>query len=173
MRSQRVAAPGGVDKHRVLIRAAGRSGLEAVAGLVGQAGGVDDGRVGGGFHLRADRGDLAVSDEQFTIRNDAQFAQGLAAARALGAGEGALEMPAVPAQIQATQTKGAPLGMVTLDHTVGEFLLTVEQVNIPAQTQEFSINMANDRFWSAPMKQYIKDFQVEELGQIYLYPLHG
>ncbi|MBA3988705.1 MAG: class 1 fructose-bisphosphatase [Idiomarina sp.] len=61
-------------------------------------------------------------------------------------------------------TTGQGVRMYTLDHTVGEFLLTVEQVNIPAQTQEFSINMANERFWSAPMKQYIKDLLQGEEG---------
>lgn len=56
---------------------------------------------------------------QLRAQNPRWYPSGVPAVQALGAGEGALEMPAVPAQIQATQAKGAPLGMVTLDHTVG------------------------------------------------------
>ncbi|MCY1507074.1 hypothetical protein D9M68_413400 [compost metagenome] len=41
MGRQGVAAAGGVDEHRVLVRAPRRGGLEAVASLVGQPGGVD------------------------------------------------------------------------------------------------------------------------------------
>lgn len=47
------------------------------------------------------------------------YPSGVPAVQALGAGEGAVEFPAVPAQIQATQAKGAPLGMATVDTTVG------------------------------------------------------
>ena len=56
---------------------------------------------------------------QLRAQNPRWYPSGVPAVQALGAGEGALEMPAVPAQIQATQAKGAPLGMATLDHTVG------------------------------------------------------
>lgn len=37
----------------------------------------------------------------------------------------------------------------------GEFLLTTEQMNIPADTKEFSINMSNQRFWAPEMQTYI------------------
>lgn len=61
-------------------------------------------------------------------------------------------------------TTGKGVRMYTLDHSVGEFLLTVENVSIPRETSEFSINMANDRFWSKPMKQYISDLLLGEEG---------
>ena len=48
-----------------------------------------------------------------------QFTSGVPAVQALGAGEGAFELPAVPAQVQAIQVRGAPLGMVQPPHTTG------------------------------------------------------
>ncbi|MEF8393946.1 hypothetical protein U9Y93_25285, partial [Escherichia coli] len=33
--------------------------------------------------------------------------------------------------------------------TAGEFILTQEGMTIPAETQEFAINMSNQRFWEA------------------------
>jgi iron(III) transport system substrate-binding protein len=56
---------------------------------------------------------------QLRAQNPRWYPSGVPAVQALGAGEGAIEFPAVPAQIQATQAKGAPLGMVNVDHTVG------------------------------------------------------
>ncbi|RUO31015.1 class 1 fructose-bisphosphatase [Aliidiomarina soli] len=61
-------------------------------------------------------------------------------------------------------TTGSGVRMYTLDHTVGEFLLTVEDVSIVKDTQEFGINMANQRFWSKPMSQYIGDLIAGEEG---------
>lgn len=61
-------------------------------------------------------------------------------------------------------TTGKGVRMYTLDHTVGEFLLTVEQIKVPQETQEFAINMANERFWSEPVKAYIKDLLTGEEG---------
>jgi iron(III) transport system substrate-binding protein len=47
------------------------------------------------------------------------YDSGVPAVQALGAGEGAFEVPAVPAQVQATQAQGAPLGTKVIDLTVG------------------------------------------------------
>ena len=45
----------------------------------------------------------------------------------------------------------------TLDREYGSFLLTHENIQIPAETREFAINMSNARFWDAPVKRYIDD----------------
>lgn len=45
----------------------------------------------------------------------------------------------------------------TLDAISKEFVLTISELKIPADTQEFSVNMANQRFWSSPFKNYIDD----------------
>ena len=37
----------------------------------------------------------------------------------------------------------------------GEFVLTTEQMSIPTETKEFSINMSNQRFWAPEMQDYI------------------
>ncbi|TRW48181.1 class 1 fructose-bisphosphatase [Aliidiomarina halalkaliphila] len=54
-------------------------------------------------------------------------------------------------------TTGNGVRVFTLDHTVGEFLLTVDTVTIPQETQEFAINMSNQRHWTTPMQKYIDD----------------
>jgi fructose-1,6-bisphosphatase I len=47
--------------------------------------------------------------------------------------------------------------MFTLDREQGSWVLTEENVQIPADTKEFAINMSNMRHWDAPVKQYIDE----------------
>jgi fructose-1,6-bisphosphatase I len=54
-------------------------------------------------------------------------------------------------------TTGNGVSMFTLDRDFGEFLLTRENVEIPADTGEFAINASNQRFWEAPVKRYIEE----------------
>lgn len=54
-------------------------------------------------------------------------------------------------------TTGKGVRVFTLDHTVGEFLLTVDSITIPKETKEFAINMSNQRFWTPPIQAYIAD----------------
>ena len=54
-------------------------------------------------------------------------------------------------------TVGAGVVMFTLDREQGSFILTDEDVQIPPDTKEFSINMSNMRHWDAPVKRYIDE----------------
>ena len=45
----------------------------------------------------------------------------------------------------------------TLDPTLGEFLLTHPNIQVPAQTREFAINASNHRFWEPPVKRYVDE----------------
>ncbi len=54
-------------------------------------------------------------------------------------------------------TVGAGVAMFTLDREQGSFVLTQEDVQIPADTKEFAINMSNMRHWDAPVKRYIDE----------------
>jgi fructose-1,6-bisphosphatase I len=54
-------------------------------------------------------------------------------------------------------TVGNGVAMFTLDREQGSFFLTQEHVQIPADTQEFAINMSNMRHWDTPVKRYIDD----------------
>ena len=54
-------------------------------------------------------------------------------------------------------TTGNGVNGFTLDHNIGEFILTHPNITIPVDTQEFAINMSNARFWEAPVKQYIDE----------------
>ena len=54
-------------------------------------------------------------------------------------------------------TTGNGVSMFTLDKDCGEFLLTREDVQIPADTKEFAINSSNQRFWEAPVQRYISE----------------
>ncbi len=54
-------------------------------------------------------------------------------------------------------TTGNGVQMYTLDPRIGEFLLTTDRVKIDKDTQEFAINMSNQRNWAAPMQNYIAD----------------
>jgi len=54
-------------------------------------------------------------------------------------------------------TVGDGVTMFTLDREQGSWVLTEENVQIPADTKEFAINMSNMRHWAPPVKRYIDE----------------
>jgi fructose-1,6-bisphosphatase I len=54
-------------------------------------------------------------------------------------------------------TFGHGVTVFTLDREQGSFVLTEENLRIPAETAEFAINMSNQRHWEAPVKRYIDE----------------
>jgi fructose-1,6-bisphosphatase I len=51
-----------------------------------------------------------------------------------------------------------------LDREQGSFVLTHENVKIPADTKEFAINLSNMRHWDEPVKRYIDECLLGEEG---------
>jgi len=60
-------------------------------------------------------------------------------------------------QTQFVITIGHGVHEFTLDKDTGSFVLTRENLRIPAQTAEFAINMSNSRHWEAPVQRYIEE----------------
>jgi fructose-1,6-bisphosphatase I len=54
-------------------------------------------------------------------------------------------------------TVGNGVAMFTLDREQGSFVLTHENVQIPADTKEFAVNMSNMRHWAPPVKRYVDE----------------
>ena len=54
-------------------------------------------------------------------------------------------------------TVGDGVAMFTLDREQGSFVLTQDDVQIPADTKEFAINMSNMRHWDTPIKRYVDE----------------
>jgi len=54
-------------------------------------------------------------------------------------------------------TTGNGVNMFTLDPKTNTFLLTKEAVTVAPETQEFAINMSNQRFWTDKMQNYVND----------------
>ncbi|MBE0473807.1 class 1 fructose-bisphosphatase [Rhodoferax sp.] len=54
-------------------------------------------------------------------------------------------------------TVGDGVAVFTLDREQGSFILTQENLRVPDDTQEFSINMSNQRHWAAPVTRYIDE----------------
>ena len=54
-------------------------------------------------------------------------------------------------------TVGNGVAGFTLDPNLGEFKLTHPDITVPADTQEFSINSSNSRFWEPPVKRYVDE----------------
>jgi len=52
----------------------------------------------------------------------------------------------------------------TLDREQGSFVLTQRDLRVPEQTQEFAINMSNQRHWEAPMQAYVHDLLAGKQG---------
>jgi fructose-1,6-bisphosphatase I len=54
----------------------------------------------------------------------------------------------------------------TLDREMGSWLLTHENMRISEDTQEFAINMSNQRHWAPPIKRYIAECLAGKLGPL-------
>lgn len=54
-------------------------------------------------------------------------------------------------------TTGGPTRCFTLDLTHGGYLLTENECDIPVETKEFAVNIANYRYWSEHTKGYFND----------------
>ncbi|MDR6795676.1 class 1 fructose-bisphosphatase [Acinetobacter calcoaceticus] len=54
-------------------------------------------------------------------------------------------------------TVGNGVAFFTLDPETQTFLLTTDNVQVAADTQEFAINASNQRHWEDPVKQYIDE----------------
>ena len=54
-------------------------------------------------------------------------------------------------------TTGHGTNGFTLDQRIGEFILTHPKMQIPEDTQEFSINASYLRFWDPPVRRYIDE----------------
>ncbi|MBD9536142.1 class 1 fructose-bisphosphatase [Stenotrophomonas sp. STM01] len=52
----------------------------------------------------------------------------------------------------------------TLDRETGAFILTQRNMQVPADTKEFAINMSNQRHWEAPMQGYVADLLAGKEG---------
>jgi fructose-1,6-bisphosphatase I len=54
----------------------------------------------------------------------------------------------------------------TLDREVGSFELTHDNMQVPASTAEFAINMSNQRHWEAPVKRYVDELLAGKEGPL-------
>jgi len=63
-------------------------------------------------------------------------------------------------------TVGNGVAVFTLDREQGSFILTQDNVQIPADTKEFAINMSNQRFWEAPVKRYVDEMVAGKEGPL-------
>jgi fructose-1,6-bisphosphatase I len=61
-------------------------------------------------------------------------------------------------------TVGDGVAMFTLDREQGSWVLTADDLQIPADTKEFAINMSNMRHWAPPVKQYIDECLAGKTG---------
>jgi fructose-1,6-bisphosphatase I len=52
----------------------------------------------------------------------------------------------------------------TLDREMGSWVLTHENITVPAETKEFAINMSNMRHWAPPVKRYIDECLAGKTG---------
>jgi len=59
---------------------------------------------------------------------------------------------------------GHGVQVFTLDRDTGSFLLTQQNLQIPADTREFAINMSNVRHWEPPVTRYIDELLAGSAG---------
>jgi fructose-1,6-bisphosphatase I len=63
-----------------------------------------------------------------------------------------------------TLGKGLGVHIFTLDKETGGFILTRQNVMIPEDTNEFSINTSNSPYWEQPVTSYINDLLTGKQG---------
>ncbi|MBI3525405.1 MAG: class 1 fructose-bisphosphatase [Betaproteobacteria bacterium] len=68
------------------------------------------------------------------------------------------------ASTRLVMTTGNGLNGFTLDHDIGEFVLTHPAMTIPTETQVFAINASNERFWEPPIKRYVEECLAGKTG---------
>jgi len=61
-------------------------------------------------------------------------------------------------------TVGTGVHCFTLDREMGSWVLTGSNLNIPADTREFAINMSNLRHWQPPVRRYIDELLAGKEG---------
>ena len=61
-------------------------------------------------------------------------------------------------------TVGNGVAGFTLDRDLGSWVMTQPSIEIPADTQEFAINMSNMRNWTPPVKRYIDECLAGKTG---------
>ena len=54
-------------------------------------------------------------------------------------------------------TTGRGVNGFTLDHSTGDFVLTMPDIRIPEDCTEYSINQSYSRHWEAPVKRYVDE----------------
>ena len=69
-------------------------------------------------------------------------------------------------QTQLVLSVGHGVQVFTLARETGSFLLTQENVRIPADTKEVAINMSNVRHWEPPVKRYVDEMLAGRTGPL-------
>ncbi len=92
--------------------------------------------------LRMPEGDRGVEEQDFLQPGKCQVAAGYCV---------------YGPQTTLALTVGDGVAMFTLDREMGSFILTQDEVQVPADTREFAINMSNMRHWDEPIKRYIDE----------------
>ena len=67
-------------------------------------------------------------------------------------------------QAQFMLTVGNGVFGFTLDRELGSWVLTQSNIKIPTETQEFAINMSNQRHWASPIQRYIGECLAGDTG---------
>jgi fructose-1,6-bisphosphatase I len=63
-------------------------------------------------------------------------------------------------------TLGNGVFSFTLDREAGGFRLVRSHIQVPVATQEFAINMSNQRFWEAPVQRYVNEMVAGKTGPL-------
>jgi fructose-1,6-bisphosphatase I len=63
-------------------------------------------------------------------------------------------------------TTGNGVNCFTLDREMGSWVLTERNIRIPADTQEFAINMSNVRHWYPPVTRYVDEMLAGKTGPL-------
>ncbi|WP_256078353.1 class 1 fructose-bisphosphatase [Massilia sp. YIM B04103] len=99
--------------------------------------------------LRAPEGMTTPSEQDFMQAGSKQVAAGYAV---------------YGPQTMLVLTTGNGVNCFTLDREMGSWVLTQRNMQIPAKTKEFAINMSNQRHWHPPVKRYVDELLAGSTG---------
>ncbi len=61
-------------------------------------------------------------------------------------------------------TTGLGVNGFTLDHDIGEYVLTHPKMTIPIEASTFAINASNEKYWEPPVRRYVQECMAGKEG---------
>lgn len=117
--------------------------------------------VGTIFGIFSNNDECLIDDGDDDLWNDMSQLEKMCVQRALQPGKNLVAAGYIlySSATQMVFTVGAGVHVFTLDESIGEFVLTCDDLKIPPRGKIYSVNESNRYMWPQPLQDYISDIQ--------------